>query len=155
MGVQMAATPELTRNQALVFGALSRRAAPVSTCMLLDDLRDEGVKAPLQVYRALDKLLEFGLVHRLESINAFVACAHPHEHKHGLIAFAICKGCGQAEEFPDSVAEGRLRGCRRIRHSGFPGRSSRCAAPVGPALLPEVPSPSVLQLMLLLSQLSE
>lgn len=112
--VQMARKAELTRNQKLVFEALERRGAPASAYVLLDDLREAGFKAPLQVYRALDKLMEYGLVHRLESINAFVACAfpnnHDHGHKHGLIAFAICEGCGQAKEFSDSMVEERLRG---------------------------------------------
>jgi len=109
----MAQKSELTRNQALVFAALQKRGTPVSAYDVLDDLRSEGFKAPLQVYRALEKLLEYGLVHRLESINAFVACAHPHDHgdghKHGFIAFAICEDCGRADEFSDSIVEERLR----------------------------------------------
>lgn len=74
------ATPQLTKNQALVMGALTHSDGPLSAYTILDKLRDQGFRAPLQVYRALDKLLEYGLVHRLESLNAFVACACPHEH---------------------------------------------------------------------------
>ncbi|WP_368669747.1 transcriptional repressor [Roseibium sp. RKSG952] len=67
---------------------------------ILDSLRDKGFRAPLQVYRALDKLVEFGLVHRLESLNAFVACSHPVDcGSHTAAAFAICSNCGNAEEF--------------------------------------------------------
>ena len=55
---------------------------------------DAGLRAPLQVYRALDKLVETGLVHRLESLNAFVACAHKHCHDDCASAFAICEKCG-------------------------------------------------------------
>lgn len=101
---------ELTKNQSLVLGALSQTEGPVSAYTLLDRLRMNGLRAPLQVYRALDKLIEYGLVHRLESLNSFVACAHPHEHKHGLIAFAICESCGQVDEFSDATVERRLRG---------------------------------------------
>ena len=72
-------TQQLTKNQGLVFDVLSHSQGPLSAYTILDKLRDHGFRAPLQVYRALEKLLEFGLVHRLESINAFVACAHPHE----------------------------------------------------------------------------
>lgn len=108
-------TPEktLTKNQALVLGALARKEGPTGAYALLDDLRGQGFRAPLQVYRALDKLIELGLVHRLESLNSFVACAHPHDHAHGLIAFAICESCGQVDEFPDEVVERRLRGWAR------------------------------------------
>lgn len=104
----MNAEPSLTRNQSLVLRTLSGADGPLSAYTILDKLRDEGFRAPLQVYRALDKLLGYGLVHRLESLNAFVACAHPHCHLQGLIAFAICEKCGQVDEFSDEVVEERL-----------------------------------------------
>ena len=99
----------LTRNQSLVHDALRQADGPLSAYTILDRLRDDGFRAPLQVYRALDKLTSLGLVHRLESLNAFVACAG--EHRHGaneLIAFAICERCGQVEEFADPVVCERL-----------------------------------------------
>lgn len=99
---------DLTKNQALVLGALSRAEGPMSAYAILDNLRDDGFRAPLQVYRALEKLLAYGLVHRLESLNAFVACAHPHHHEAGLIAFAICEDCGRVDEFSDEIVEQRL-----------------------------------------------
>jgi Fur family zinc uptake transcriptional regulator len=62
----------------------------------------------LQVYRALDKLVEHGLAHRLESLNAFVCCAGPacHQLTSGVAAFAICTDCGRVDEFavPDKAA---------------------------------------------------
>jgi len=99
---------DLTRNQGLVLGALNGSHGPLSAYDILDKLRDDGLRAPLQIYRALDKLVERGLAHRLESLNAFVACADEHCHRKGLIAFAICEGCGKVDEFADDVIEGRL-----------------------------------------------
>lgn len=99
---------DLTKNQSLVLGALAHAPTPLSAYALLDQLRDEGLKAPLQIYRALDKLVERGLAHRLESLNAFVACADEHCHRSGLIAFAICDACGKVDEFADPVIEERL-----------------------------------------------
>jgi Fur family zinc uptake transcriptional regulator len=107
-------SPALTKNQTLVFDALTRAEAPMSAYTILDKLRDHGFRAPLQVYRALDKLLEFGMVHRLESLNAFVACAHQHNsccgagHGNGTVAFAICDSCGQVSEFHDHEVDHRL-----------------------------------------------
>jgi Fur family zinc uptake transcriptional regulator len=101
---------DLTRNQVLVLGALNKAEAPLSAYNILDRLRDDGLRAPLQVYRALDKLVERGLAHRLESLNAFVACADEHCHRKGLIAFAICENCGRVDEFADSVVEDQLGG---------------------------------------------
>lgn len=100
----------LTKNQALVFHALEQADGPLSAYTILDALRGDGLRAPLQIYRALDKLLELGLVHRLESLNAFVACAHPHCHASSMMAFAICERCGQVSEFSDETVEQRLTG---------------------------------------------
>ncbi|CDP53277.1 MAG: transcriptional repressor [Devosia nanyangense] len=101
----------LTRNQGLVLGTLTGADAPLSAYDILDRLRDDGLRAPLQVYRALDKLVERGLAHRLESLNAFVACADAHCHRAGgIIAFAICEKCGRVDEFADDTVRERLVG---------------------------------------------
>ena len=99
---------DLTRNQELVLGALSAAPGPLSAYDILDKLRADGLRAPLQIYRALEKLVDRGLAHRLESLNAFVACADMHCHRKGLIAFAICESCGKVDEFADAVIEERL-----------------------------------------------
>ncbi len=101
-------TTDLTRNQDLVFKALVDAAVPLSAYTILDRLRDSGLRAPLQVYRALNTLCEKGLVHRLESLNAFVACARPDCHRHETVAFAICDQCNQVSEFSDTEVEARL-----------------------------------------------
>jgi Fur family zinc uptake transcriptional regulator len=104
----MAEQNELTRNQSLVLGALTHAVGPLSAYSILDQLREDGLRAPLQIYRALDKLVDLGLAHRLESLNAFVACAHSHDHESGLTAFAICEDCGRVDEFADPVVQERL-----------------------------------------------
>lgn len=106
----MTQAPALTKHQAIVLNALAGEEGPASAYSLLDRLRGEGLRAPQQVYRALEKLIEYGLVHKLESLNSFVACAHPHEHKHGPTAFAICDRCGQVQEFAEPAIEKRLKG---------------------------------------------
>jgi Fur family zinc uptake transcriptional regulator len=102
------APADLTRNQTLVLDALSHSRGPLSAYDILDQLRADGLRAPLQVYRALDKLVERGLAHRLESLNAFVACAHSHVHRKGIITFAICEDCGLVNEFTDAAIEERV-----------------------------------------------
>ncbi len=105
----MAHEQNLTKNQSLVFEKLSSADGPMSAYDLLDELREQGLKAPLQIYRALEKLQEVDLVHRLESMNSFVACAQPNCHaKTGLVAFAICEKCGTVSEFSDDVVQTRL-----------------------------------------------
>ena len=104
----MAGRDSLTRNQLLVLEKLEAAVGPLSAYTLLDLLRDDGFRAPLQVYRALDTLMKGGFVHRLESLNAFVACAEPHDHGHSMTAFAICDKCGQVTEFSDETVGRQL-----------------------------------------------
>ena len=102
----MAESEKLTKNQALVLERLEAANSPLSAYELLDQLREEGIKAPLQIYRALEKLQAADLVHRLESLNAFVACSHQGCAGHGTAAFAICEVCGDVSEFtPDEVVK--------------------------------------------------
>jgi Fur family transcriptional regulator, zinc uptake regulator len=72
---------DLTRNQDLVLKTLNAADTPLSAYDILDRLRGDGLRAPLQIYRALDKLIEHGLAHRLESLNAFVCCANSERHE--------------------------------------------------------------------------
>lgn len=109
MNEHVHAAAELTKNQSLVMRSLSNSDGPLSAYTILDQLRDDGFRAPLQVYRALDKLVDLGLVHRLESLNAFVACRHPDCDGHQTIAFMICQNCGQVKEITDTVLTGRLK----------------------------------------------
>lgn len=100
---------DLTKNQVLVMGALAEADGPLSAYTILDQLRHCGFRAPLQVYRALEKLVEYGLVHRLETLNAFVACRQPGCEGHESIAFTICETCGQVSEFTDDSLARRLK----------------------------------------------
>lgn len=64
---------------------------------LLDRLKpDRGSPKPPTVYRALDFLSRLGLVHRVEALNAFIACDHSHEGD--LAEFFICESCSRVEE---------------------------------------------------------
>lgn len=115
---------KLTKNQMRVLSVLEKSRQPLSAYNILDRLRDHGLKAPLQVYRALDKLLNLGRVHRLESMNAFVICCHS---RHGQIhpritAFEICEACGKVAEFHNEKVDNVL--VRHARGNGFKIRST-------------------------------
>ncbi|WP_246710815.1 Fur family transcriptional regulator [Mesorhizobium sp. RMAD-H1] len=115
---------KLTRNQSLVLSVLESSEQPLSAYGILDRLREHGLKAPLQVYRALDKLLQMGRIHRLESLNAFIICSHSrHRQIHPQItAFEICEACGKVNEFHDAKIEDAL--ARHARRSGFKIRTT-------------------------------
>ncbi len=108
MTTSLHATRDLTKNQSLVYSALYNADGPLSAYSILDLLRKNGLRAPQQVYRALDKLLERGLIHRLESINAFVACTHHDHTRQSVIGFAICEICERVIEFSDPKLTHRL-----------------------------------------------
>ena len=92
---------DLGRNERYILDALLAAEGPASAYDLLEAVRPEGIKAPPTVYRALTGLIERGFAHRIESLNAFVACAHPQHH--GRAGFAICESCGKVDEFHDEA----------------------------------------------------
>lgn len=95
------------------------RHEPVGAYEILDRLRREKRNAaPPTVYRALDFLLEHGLVHRIESLNAFVGCGEP-GHPH-TAQFLICQTCGIVGELDDPEIEAMLRG--KADRLGFDAR---------------------------------
>jgi len=95
---------QLSPNDETVLDALGRSARPLSAYDILNDSRSASLKAPVQVYRSLQKLQQHGLVHRIEALNAFIACSdHGHEHRNP--GFVICRDCGAVREFADSRIE--------------------------------------------------
>lgn len=90
---------KLTKNQKLVYDVLLEAETPLSAYAILESLRHDGLKAPAQIYRALEKLLECHAVHRIESLNAFVACRHESCAEHNRThAFTICENCKRVQE---------------------------------------------------------
>ncbi|ANF58106.1 Fur family transcriptional regulator [Halotalea alkalilenta] len=84
-----------------VFELVSDTPGGLKAYELLDRLSTEHASArPPTVYRALDFLMEQGLVHRIESQNAFVACPcpEPRPDHHGGFQLMICRACGRVEE---------------------------------------------------------
>jgi len=101
----------LTKNQRAVFSVLEQAETPLSAYQILDDVRAHGLRAPLQVYRALEKLTSQGLIHRIETLNAFVICSHPpHPEPAG---FVICAECGKAAELSLQGCEAHLTASAR------------------------------------------
>jgi Fur family transcriptional regulator, zinc uptake regulator len=90
----------LTDLRREVLGLILDADGPTGAYDLLDGLRgSRGPTAPPTVYRALDFLLEQGLVHKLERLSAFVGCvAHEQEH---AAQFLICRTCGRVTELED------------------------------------------------------
>ncbi len=85
------------KMQAEVLAILRQRGDPLSAYDVLGELREANPKiAPPTIYRALGVLTERGRVHRLESLNAYIACQCDN-HQHASI-LSICDDCGSVEE---------------------------------------------------------
>ena len=89
----------LTSQRAEVLRLMAEQPGSISAYDLLDQLRiSEPQAKPPTVYRALDFLLEHGLIHRLASLNAYIGCNRPHQAHQGH--FLICRLCKVARELP-------------------------------------------------------
>jgi Fur family zinc uptake transcriptional regulator len=90
----------LTALRRQVLEMVWRSHEPQGAYTILETLNRQGRRAaPPTVYRALDFLLGHGLIHRIESLNAFVGCPTPSQPHTGH--FLICDGCGGAAEVND------------------------------------------------------
>jgi Fur family zinc uptake transcriptional regulator len=80
---------------------------PIGAYAILDRLKSGNRRAaPPTVYRALEFLLARGLVHRIESLNAFIGCPAPDgEHP---VQFLICRNCGATAELDDRRVDAAL-----------------------------------------------
>ena len=96
----------LTPIRRNVLGALLASHKPLGAYEIIDQLAPRGPRpAPITAYRALEFLRQNGLVHRIESRNAFIACVHNHAAG-ALVVFLICERCGAVGEAPSAaVAE--------------------------------------------------
>jgi Fur family zinc uptake transcriptional regulator len=100
-----------------VLQALLTSHRPLGAYEVIDTVaRSMPRPAPITVYRALDFLMVNGLVHRIESRNAYLACAQPHDDA-AIVAFLICDRCGAAGEIPAAPVAKTLNAAARA--SGF------------------------------------
>ena len=88
----------LTKNQKIVLDIIEKSSQPLKAYSILFDVKKKGINAPLQVYRALDKLVEIGKIHKIESRNAFVACKNSNCQISKATAFSICESCEDVTE---------------------------------------------------------
>jgi len=89
---------------------------PTKAYDLLDKINVErGHAAPPTVYRALDFLLDAGLVHKIESQNAFIGCDADHERNQPK--FLICRSCGRAAEIQNPQIDDVI--ASEARDAGF------------------------------------
>ena len=92
----------LTKNQQIVLDFIEKSSEPLKAYSILYSVKKQGIKAPLQVYRALDRLVEIGKIHKIESRNAFIACQDSSCQISKATAFSICESCEKVTEINNS-----------------------------------------------------
>ena len=92
----------LSKNQQIIFDIIDKSSEPLKAYAILFNVQKKGIKAPLQVYRALDKLVEIGKIHKIESRNAFIACHNSSCQISKATAFSICEVCEKISEISNS-----------------------------------------------------
>jgi Fur family zinc uptake transcriptional regulator len=122
----------LTELRAQVLELIWRSHAPIGAYEILDRLTaSRGRVAPPTVYRALEFLGREGLIHRIDSLNAYVGCPQPGQ-AHAAYFF-ICRACGDAAEIHDEELGFALARC--VERAAFrvesatvelAGRCARC-----------------------------
>ena len=91
----------LSKNQQIIFDLINKSSEPLKAYTILFNVQKRGIKAPPQVYRELDKLVQTGKIHKIESKNAFVACRNANCEISKATAFSICESCEMVDEISD------------------------------------------------------
>lgn len=92
----------LTDLRRMVLELILAEKTPVKAYDLIDRMREKGERiTPASIYRTLDFLIENGLIHRVNTLNAYIPCTEEHED-HNVLMF-ICSGCHKTEEIDDHV----------------------------------------------------
>ena len=99
----------LTKNQKIVLDIIEKSTEPLKAYSILSNVKKKGINAPPQVYRALDKLVDMGKIHKIESKNAFVACQNSNCKVSKAAAFSICESCEEVTEIDNSKISKYLR----------------------------------------------
>ena len=107
----------LTPIRRKVLGTLLASHKPLGAYEIIERLASKGARpAPITAYRALEFLRQNGLVHRIESRNAFIACVHNHVAG-ALVVFLICERCGAVGEAAAAAVASTIKSASRA--AGF------------------------------------
>jgi len=114
---------QLTELRKLVLSIILQAEAPLTAYQLLDRLKEtrKGA-APPTIYRALDFLIEQRFIHKVERLNAFIACSEAEGHHDHPVQFLICRQCGTVAEIEDHAISRAL--AHAAERNGFrPGNA--------------------------------
>ena len=95
----MAQTQIFSRNQRIVLDIIEKAKGPLKAYSILFNVQKKGINAPQQIYRALDKLIKAGKIHKIESKT--ICCLYPNCEVSNAI-LSICENCEIVDEISDT-----------------------------------------------------
>jgi Fur family zinc uptake transcriptional regulator len=111
----------LTNKRQLILSSLIKSGKALSAYEIIEFCNAEFnyTLHPMTVYRALDFFRGRDLVHKLNSINKYIACApNVKGHEHDIIQFLICKKCDKIDEV--NIQKSTLDDLHHnVLHAGF------------------------------------
>lgn len=125
-----------TKLRKMVFEEIAATYGSIGAYDILARMADKGTRvAPISIYRAIDALLEAGVIHRLESKNAFFACRRTDHSKGQRPLFLFCENCGAVGEVNgqhifDQIGDAarNAKFSPRVKFVEVSGICPRCAA---------------------------
>jgi Fur family zinc uptake transcriptional regulator len=125
-----------TKLRQMVFEEIAATYASIGAYDILARMADKGTRvAPISIYRALDALIEAGVIHRLESKNAFFACRRLDHRTGRRPLFLSCERCGAVgevdgqhifDQIGDAARDAKF--VPRVKFVEVQGICPRCAA---------------------------
>lgn len=98
----------------LVLGCLRKSKKPMSAYDILEKVDKFGIKSSPIVYRALGSLVKKGTAHKINELNAFVACACTADHHHDVSVLTVCQDCKRVDELHDHAVIHHLTKLRKL-----------------------------------------
>ncbi len=89
-------------NADIVFNIIKKNKKSLTAYEILEKFQKIKTVQPMTVYRALDSLINKGVIHKSNQTKTFILCNHDHGHKHNPV-LAICKQCGDTDELDSEV----------------------------------------------------
>lgn len=89
---------KLNSNQQVIFDLLKTAQQPLSAYTILEQARPFGFHAPTQVYRVLNKLIGYGLIIKLNTVNMYFAHETPHAHQQHYHLLTVCTDCTAVQD---------------------------------------------------------
>ena len=97
-----------------VLAALKKSKQPLSAYDVLEKLAPHGIKGPPVVYRALETLMQQGLVHKIHATGTYIACNCGAGHDHAISVLTICSECLDVRELHDHDVIHHLEKLRKL-----------------------------------------